>query len=747
MYKASDMSQSALASLFNQMYDLAQGKKAATIFEEADTTEYPLAEVIKQVLNIDYEPAKNGNNNVANGGADVALRNQVGQGGKPRSNEPPASGEQTPAGTEPTDSGAGAPDDSGGGGNDSERTDNLSKKVEISSAERTEMASRIVDWLSDDNLSKAFGKTRGEIFEEFGNELMPIAYIPTQFMSLVNPALKDARIYCGKGYFIDHALRNHGATGTQVSIDDVDVSKYLNIQTVLDSPDAVKETTVDGKRTVIFIKKIGRFFAELTQVEEDGKIVLHKSLFNQKKEPYAKLNDIRQKDTSSEGGTSSISHAVNPAPAISLKSRGDVISDSKLQTAASQPHGLVSDGKGNTLSGEKQEDVTKSAENEQGNEAQSDKDSTAESTAAEQSAETQPTALQPSNAVGSLAEAYIRAQNEYDSILNDYIEGRIDQETHDSVSSELWQKRNAALSALEEALLTLDDNELIAVGAADKRLNGIVELMLQDRKNSNALVTACEALLESQGAIVGKPNTRYKLADIIDKKSNLPQLLGVYHDGGYAVATDTHVLVADKREYDAANDGKIIGLDGVEIDGKYLPWQVVMPKQVRAIGLDVKDMLGFIAGVKAKAKSLTPKRKPSDICVLVNIGGNICTYRIDQLERFCKAAASLDAKLYIARRGGANNPLYAEGENGYAMIMPMGQPGEPPRNESGHYIYDKAVSIGEKEASVWSDNANAVERKKLTDAIGAQIAENEAQESQPGAGDVDMLRRKWEAMK
>ena len=112
MYKANDMSQSTLASYFNQMYDLAQGKKAATLFEEADTTEYPLADVIKQVLNIDYKPAKNGNNNVANGGADVALRNQDGQGGELRGNEPPASGEQTPTGTEPSDSGAGASDDS-----------------------------------------------------------------------------------------------------------------------------------------------------------------------------------------------------------------------------------------------------------------------------------------------------------------------------------------------------------------------------------------------------------------------------------------------------------------------------------------------------------------------------------------------------------------------------------------------------------------------------------------------------------
>lgn len=235
--------------------------------------------------------------------------------------------------------------------------ENGNEIAEVSNDERTEMEARIVDWLSEENLSRAEGKTREEIFEEFGNELMPIAYIPTKYISLVSPDLKDQRIYCGKGYFIDHALRNHAGSGKQVSAEDVDVSKYLNIQTVLDNPDHVKETYVDGKRTVVFIKKIGRFFAELTQVEEDGKIVLHKSLFNQKKEPYAKLNDIRSKGTSSEGGVSSISHADNSAPAISLESRGDV--KSSIQDV---PNGVSSTAKDTPQVSNEQENEQKSGE-------------------------------------------------------------------------------------------------------------------------------------------------------------------------------------------------------------------------------------------------------------------------------------------------------------------------------------------------------------------------------------------------
>ena len=112
MYKAGDKSQTTIASYFNQMYDLAQGKKAATLFDEADTTEHPLTEVIKQVLGIDYKPAKNGNNNVADGGNALAVGNQDGQGGESRNGELPGSGEQAEGGAEAAERGGGTSNDS-----------------------------------------------------------------------------------------------------------------------------------------------------------------------------------------------------------------------------------------------------------------------------------------------------------------------------------------------------------------------------------------------------------------------------------------------------------------------------------------------------------------------------------------------------------------------------------------------------------------------------------------------------------
>ncbi|MDD5855262.1 MAG: hypothetical protein PUC90_02850 [Prevotella sp.] len=351
MYKGHN--QSVIQKTFDRLFDLIQGKQEATLFEEADNTPRSLHEAIKEILNIDY----NGKY-----GSDVLANNNSGSQRRQRgSTGDAAGGERDKVGERTADSGGRTEADGGENRNDGERQNDLQETTEISGAERTEMEARIVDWLSEENLSHAVGKTREEIFEEFGNRLEPIAYIPTRFLSLVSSTLKDQRIYCGKGYFIDHALRNHSGAGTQVSPKEVDVSKYLNIQTVLDNPDAIKETMSDGKRTIVFIKKIGRFFAELTQIEENGKIVLHKSLFNQKKEPYAKLDDIRQEDTSSEGGISSISHAENSAPAISLQSRGDVIlSENDEHTNMSS----ISAGKGKVNSSTTQAKGEKVAENQ-----------------------------------------------------------------------------------------------------------------------------------------------------------------------------------------------------------------------------------------------------------------------------------------------------------------------------------------------------------------------------------------------
>lgn len=117
-YKAGDVAQRTLATYFNNMFDLAQGRKEATLYEPADTTPHPLADVIKQVFGIDYEPAKNGKKYGKDGSIVLAVGDKDGQGGERGSATPPAGGERAAGGTEPSERGGGTSDDSRGVGTD-----------------------------------------------------------------------------------------------------------------------------------------------------------------------------------------------------------------------------------------------------------------------------------------------------------------------------------------------------------------------------------------------------------------------------------------------------------------------------------------------------------------------------------------------------------------------------------------------------------------------------------------------------
>ncbi len=173
-----------------------------------------------------------------------------------------------------------------------------------------ELPNRLAQWLSKENIERAQGKSRAEIIKEFGNEPQAIAYIPMQFLPLVDTHLQDNRVYSGMGYFIDHAVNHHP---------NIAAEKYLNIQEVLNAPDEVKAITDNGNHSIVFIKQIDRYNAVVIEVEntDDGRIVWHKSFYDQNKKPYANKG-TRLYEMSSEGGVSSIIRTGEPAHDSSL---------------------------------------------------------------------------------------------------------------------------------------------------------------------------------------------------------------------------------------------------------------------------------------------------------------------------------------------------------------------------------------------------------------------------------------------
>jgi len=173
-----------------------------------------------------------------------------------------------------------------------------------------ELPNRLAQWLSKENIEKAQGKSRAEIIKEFGNEPQAIAYIPIQFLPLVDSNLRDNRVYSGMGYFLDHAVNHHP---------NIAADKYQNIQQVLNSPDEVKAIVDNGNNSIVFIKQIDRYNAVVIEVEktDDGRIVWHKSFYDQNKKPYANKG-TRLYEMSSEGGISPIIRTDEPVHDSSL---------------------------------------------------------------------------------------------------------------------------------------------------------------------------------------------------------------------------------------------------------------------------------------------------------------------------------------------------------------------------------------------------------------------------------------------
>ncbi|MDL2223101.1 hypothetical protein LJB98_03280, partial [Bacteroidales bacterium OttesenSCG-928-M11] len=120
--------QKFIQQTFNDLYDVVQGTKEDTLFEEADKTPQPLVEAIRQVLDIEYQPIKQ-NDNGTNGSTHVAVDNQESTAERSGSDGDDISREQDTDGTEQTDDRGGA-EDAGTG-----RTTTVTKEIAVAEAE------------------------------------------------------------------------------------------------------------------------------------------------------------------------------------------------------------------------------------------------------------------------------------------------------------------------------------------------------------------------------------------------------------------------------------------------------------------------------------------------------------------------------------------------------------------------------------------------------------------------------------
>lgn len=214
-----------------------------------------------------------------------------------------------------------------------------------------------------------------------------------------------------------------------------------------------------------------------------------------------------------------------------------------------------------------------------------------------------------------------------------------------------------------------------------------------------------------------------------DKKKNevRPVLSGVYHDGGYVVATDGFVLLARKEDYDKSLEGKVTDQNGNMVAIGYPKWhKLVYPANGYSTGVEINGLHAFVRGVFVRLKSKKAnKRNRSTIGIAFkDANGEVRLYNANNLDKFLSGMESIGAKDIIvdASLGG----LYATSARGYVVVMPT-----PVQNlDAGIFVYEPTSEEGkehQKADLVTREEVEHGEKENLDKKTAKEVAEAEAE--------------------
>lgn len=104
----------------------------------------------------------------------------------------------------------------------------------------------------------------------------------------------------------------------------------------------------------------------------------------------------------------------------------------------------------------------------------------------------------------------------------------------------------------------------------------------------------------------------FNIFNFVSNDKARPLLCGVFHDQGYAVATDGKVLVATKKDYNMFNDGEVYDKYDNKIEGNYPKWESVFPKaydDYERAEFDVNELMSIRKKFNAHLKTLPKTRR------------------------------------------------------------------------------------------------------------------------------------------
>ena len=320
-----------------------------------------------------------------------------------------------------------------------------------------------------------------------------------------------------------------------------------------------------------------------------------------------------------------------------------------------------------------------------------------------------------------------QAINAYENATKFYYQ-QLKEGTLDKVfESKQWKDVLRKQTELQKVLLQLNSEELKELlkqttnEDTKKEIKGALDAVLRQEQRS----IEYNAVLDKQEPITPiykeekKPIAVTEFVETDKKEAEIhPVLTGVYHDNGYVVGTNAHILLARKEDYNKSLEGKITNKKGEVIDGKYPNWRAVVEGETttNSWGINLDELHTFVRGVLAKLKADGAKKSTIDSATIAfkDTDGKIIVCDAKTLDKALRGAKSIGATEF----GNTSETFaHAQTPKGYVVC---------PTISTYHSINDNCFVYAPKEAARQQTTAtltNDTEAKqKATEAVLAALS-------------------------
>ena len=707
--------QTELQDMFNDLFDQIQGT-SDNLFDPEGSVPKSLGEAIKKVLGIDYKPLnkKSDVNRKRQTGSNGVDRNdKKSEGGQSGSAGDTEGGEQGPQGARAADSGRGAEEDATGrqprdlaeagngtgqrsgseevsrrsdagvrqsgqaGGLNEQDADAFLSKMEDNAVEIPNLELNPANWLKEfgedgvvttpiaevkmgaNQIAKLFEKGRSE---QFGM-IKPTLEHPLVIIEVPSNAVEGETERGTSWLFVKTFLDKNGEKiyyfkSVTVKKDGLEVS----VSSHFDRSKRIKDALIKGKLLYRF---------------DGGAQTEHRP---------ADVS-VTASPESAQGNKRGVWRTPKDAAASSAEKQGLDYEQPNEAEAATKGSGITpqstpSAGKNKKTSdanqGKEKKSSGKSDEVQRGKDEQDKKKKPKEKKETEEPTEEE---------LARLGKAVAEAEEKLFDFLDKPIKAEAGSRAREKEKEEedvVFKENYKTKAALRDALLKLPLERLEEFNDPDKvpswlkELKGKVMKSGQRLKDVDYVISEAydekvrrerakeefEKRLKEQGPIerIEPRDNNVTPFDFVDKKHDI--LKGVYHDKGYIVGSDGHVLFAMREDYPKSLEGKVTDKDGNEVSVKYPNWRGIVQnvKDDGALPVDVEDLHRFAAGVCRKDKSdeATIAFKDRD--------GEVRFVRAKQLNMFLIAAKMCGAEVRMGNSG-TNQVLSFSNDKGTGVMV------------------------------------------------------------------------------